>query len=152
MDKLCLRRGGYRLGACMKLRLIFNADVADSDDIKGVREQIGMCFEALGDARLVSVAVITGTSKVERGTYGRVMLSDAGYDELCRMFGKGKAEALINELSWKLHQKHYRFEDHFSLLVKWERERERAGGSGNGVRAQSFDVDEFFNAAVRNEL
>ena len=133
----------------MTIKLTFLAKVKDYDDLKGLREQIGMCFEELGDVRLISVSTVKGSEppKVERGTYGHVMLSDAGYGELVRRLGKGAAEARINELSYKLHQKGYRFKDHFAVILEWdEEERERGAG---GRQAASFDVDEFFNAAVK---
>ena len=133
----------------MRIRMIFEADARDSEDIAGLREQVAMCFEDLGDARLISVSTVKGSEppKVERGTYGHVMLSDAGYGELVRRLGKGAAEARINELSYKLHQKGYRFKDHFAVILEWD-EEERGRGAG-GRQAASFDVDEFFKAAVK---
>lgn len=129
----------------MRLRLIFEASVVDADDIKGLREQIGMCFEELGGVRLLSVTPVKGSAppKVERGAYGHVMLSDGEYEKLVARYGKGKAEALISSFSYKLHQKHYQYADHFAAIVEWE-EQER----GNAPAAASFDVDDFFNANV----
>lgn len=136
----------------MRIRMIFDADIRDSDDLAGLREQVAMCFEDLGAARLISVSPIKGSEppKVERGTYGHVMLSDAGYEELVRQLGKGKAEARINELSYKLHQKGYRFKDHFAVILEWD-EEERGRGAG-GRQAASFDVDEFFRANLERGI
>jgi len=150
----------------MKVRLIFSADVRDSDDVVGLREQIAMCFEELGTARLLSVSPIKGSEplKIERGTYGHVMLSDAGYEELVRRLGKGRAEALINELSYKLHQKGYSFKDHFAVILEWDKEEERGasagashhpttrGSDGTQVKWTSFDVDEFFKANLERGI
>ena len=158
----------------MTVKLTFLAQVKDYDDLRGLREQIGMCFEELGDVRLTGVfQVMDGTEpqKIERGAYGKVMLSDSGYEELIRRFGKEKTDALIDELSWKLYQKRYRYNDHFAVIVEWSKQQAvsdnnsvlrlntanckatpncygRADTSGNG-KAASFDVDEFFDAAVK---
>jgi hypothetical protein len=155
--------------------MVFEAQVADSEDIAGLREQVGMCFEELGDARLISVSVVKGSepSKIGRGAYGNVMLSDVGVRELEEMFGKARAEALIANLSYKLHQKNYKFADHFALIVEWS--KQQAVSDNNSVlrlntadcnappncygrtgteagRAVSFDVDEFFEAAVKRTI
>ena len=147
----------------MRLKLVFHAKVKDTDDIRGICEQIGMCFEELGDARLISVAPVKGGEpmKVGRGPYKNVMLSDVGYGELVARYGKARAEARIADFSYKLHQKNYKFADHFAVIVEWE-EKERGNPStANTVplpltraakeagKATSFDVDEFFNAAVK---
>ena len=159
----------------MTLKLVFHAEVKDSEDIRGICEQIGMCFEELGDVRLISVAPVKGSEpmKVGRGPYKNVMLSDVGVRELEKMFGAARIEARIADLSYKLYQKNYRYSDHFAVIVEWE-EKERgktpaaagytssvaygdsfpsrgslSGGDGTQVRAASFDVDEFFKAAVK---
>lgn len=133
----------------MQIRMIFEAQVTDSEDLAGLREQVAMCFEELGAARLISVAPVKGSEpmKVGRGTYGNVMLSDAGYAELVARYGAAKAEALIADLSYKLHQKNYKFADHFAVIVEWE-EKERNKPTAHR-QATSFDVDEFFAAAVK---
>ena len=160
----------------MTVKMFFSAEVADGEDVRGLCEQIGMHFEKFGDARLLSVSVVKdGESlKVGRGPYKNVMLTDAGYEELVRRLGKGKAEALIADFSYKLYQKGYRFKDHFAAILEWDKEEERGktpaaagytssvaygdsfpsrgslSGDGRGEgEAQSFDVDEFFNAAVK---
>ena len=155
----------------MRLKLVFSADVKDSEDMRGLCEQIGMCFEGLGGARLISVSQVEGSAavKVGRGPYKNVMLTDAGYEELVRRLGKGKAEALIADFSYKIYQKGYRFKDHFAAILEWAEGNAPSGiytssdacrasfpsrGSLSGentgeAKAQSFDVDEFFNAAVK---
>ena len=155
----------------MRIRMIFEAQVADSEDLAGLREQVAMCFEELGAVRLISVVPVKGSEpmKVGRGAYGNVMLSDLGYAELVRRYGESKTDALIADLSYKLHQKNYRFADHFAVIVEWS--KQQAISDNNSVlrlntahcnatpncygrtvteagRATSFDVDEFFNAAV----
>lgn len=136
----------------MQIKLFFVADVIDSEDIRGICEQVAMCFEGLGGVRLVSVSPLPGSLpvKVGRGPYKNVMLSDVGVAELEERFGKARAEALIADLSYKLYQKNYRYSDHFAVIVEWEEAARRnlsvAGAAS--IKAQSFDVDEFFNAAV----
>ena len=147
----------------MRLRMVFQAEVKDSEDVRGLCEQIGMCFEELGDVRLISVAPVKGSEpmKVGRGPYKNVMLSDVGVRELEKMFGAARIEARIADLSYKLYQKNYRYSDHFAVIVEWE-EKERGNPStANAVplpltrearevgKAASFDVDEFFKAAVK---
>ena len=159
----------------MTLKLVFFAfDVADTEDIRALSEKVGMCFENLGDARLQYFTRVEdgGMVKVGRGPYKNVMLSDVGVRELTERFGAAKAEALIAEFSDKLYQKNYKFKDHFAKIVAWAEEREGETPSADGYtsfdgsaatfpsrgrllgddtkagRAQSFDVAEFFNAAV----
>lgn len=149
----------------MRLKLVFSADVKDSEDMRGLCEQIGMCFEGLGGARLISVSQVEGSVavKVGRGPYKNVMLTDAGYEELVRRLGKGKAEAFIADFSYKIYQKGYRFKDHFAAILEWSEGKKRpcgfygdsfplrgslSGDSRGEGEAASFDVDEFFNAAV----
>lgn len=145
----------------MRLKLVFSAEVKDSEDMRGLCEQIGMCFEGLGGARLISVSQVEGSAavKVGRGPYKNVMLTDAGYEELVRRLGKGKAEALIADFSYKIYQKGYRFKDHFAAILEWSEGKTRpcgfftssvaCGDSRGEGEAASFDVDEFFNAAVK---
>ena len=135
----------------MRVKLVFSAEVKDTEDMRGLREQIGMCFEKLGDVRLVGIFQVEDGAelKSERGKYGKVMLTDGGYEELTRRFGKGRADELIDELSWKLYQKNYRYADHFAVIVEWEEAARRGRLSGSDIGeacAQSFDVDEFFRA------
>lgn len=144
----------------MTLKLIFHAEVKDSEDIRGICEQIGMCFEELGNIRLRYVSQVQDGSlpRFGRGPYKNVMLSDVGVAELEERFGKARAEALIADLSYKLYQKNYRYSDHFAVIVEWEEKtmelrREQAPAlqreGGTHGKAASFDVDEFFNAAVK---
>ena len=151
----------------MTVKLTFAAEVKDTEDIRGLREQIGMCFEELGDVRLTGVYMVDGSTpqKAEYGAYGRVMLTDGGYEELIKRFGREKVDELIDRLSWKLHQKNYKFKDHYAVIVEWIEEEKlhpigearNAGSRGrlplqeNG-NAQSFDVDEFYAAAVRGAI
>ena len=151
----------------MRVRLVFSADVKDTEDIRGLREQVGMCFEGLGDARLVGIfQVEDGVElKSERGKYGKVMLTDGGYEELIKRFGCEKVDEFIDRLSWKLHQKNYKFKDHYAVIVEWIEEEKlhpigearNAGSRGRlplqeSGNAQSFDVDEFYAAAVRGAI
>ena len=147
----------------MTLKLVFHAEVKDSEGIRGICEQIGMCFEELGNIRLRYVSQVQDGSlpRFGRGPYKNVMLSDVGVAELEERFGKARAGALIADLSYKLYQKNYRYSDHFAVIVEWE-EKERGNPStANAVplpltrearevgKAASFDVDEFFKAAVK---
>jgi hypothetical protein len=144
----------------MTAKLTFYANVKDTDDIMGLCEQIGMCFEELGDIRLVYLSYVKENMplKVGRGPYKNVMLSDEGVRELSERYGHARAEALIESLSKKLYQKNYRFNDHFAVIVEWE-EAERKNPSAFREasstilnKATSFDVNEFYNAAVRKGI
>ena len=140
----------------MRIKLFFVADAKDSEDIRGVCEQVAMCFEDLGGVRLVSVSPLPGSLpvKVGRGPYKNVMLSDVGVRELEERFGKAKTEALVADLSYKLYQKNYKFKDHFAVIVEWEEAARRnpsvAGAAS--IKAQSFDVDEFFRANLERGI
>ena len=144
----------------MTAKLTFYAKVKDTDDIMGLCEQIGMCFEELGDVRLVYLSYLNEDMplKVGRGPYKNVMLSDEGVRELSERYGHARAEALIESLSKKLYQKNYRFNDHFAVIVEWEEAAHKlpsvSCGSSPTVfdRATSFDVNEFYNAAVRKGI
>ena len=141
----------------MRVKLVFSAEVKDTEDMRGLREQIGMCFEKLGDVRLTGVYMVDGSTppKAEYGAYGKVMLTDGGYEDLIKRFGKGRADELIDELSWKLYQKNYRYADHFAVIVEWEEAARRGRLSGSDIGeacAQSFDVDEFFRVNLERGL
>ena len=131
----------------MTVKLTFSAEVKDTEDIRGLREQIGMCFEELGDVRLTGVYMVDGSTpqKAEYGAYGKVLLTDGGYRELVARFGRDRVDRFIDRLSWKLHQKNYKFKDHYAVIVEWIEEESNT----SAANAQSFDVDEFFNAAVK---
>ena len=132
----------------MTFKLVFTADVGEVADLKGLRDQIKICFEPLGELRLTNVFQIqdgAAPQKAEYGAYGHVMLTDGQYSELVKRFGRERAEVLIEELSWKLYQKGYRFRDHFSVIVEWAKGREDTKKPGE---AQSFNVDDFFKANV----
>ncbi len=140
----------------MQIKLTFVADVTDSEDIRGICEQVAMCFEGLGGVRLVSVSPVKGSLpvKVGRGPYKNVMLSDVGVRELEEQLGAAEVAARIADLSYKLYQKNYKFKDHFAVILEWAEAARRnpsvAGAAS--IKAQSFDVDEFFRANLERGI
>ena len=158
----------------MRVRLVIDATIADSDDVRGLSEAVAARLEDLGGARLITLAVLADGApvKVGRGPYRNVMLSDVGVRELEERFGAARAAALISDFSYKLYQKNYKFKDHFAQIVAWAEEREGGTPSADGYtsfdgsaatfpsrgrlledgteagRAQSFDVDEFFKTNI----
>ena len=103
--------------------------------------------------------------KRARGKYGNVFLSDVEYDEIGHLIFN--ADAYIDQFSEKLHDKGYRFADHYRALLDWwerdkdlpqysaprgltstvaEREKPRAR------TAEDDHWDEFFEAAVARSL
>ncbi len=146
----------------MRVRLVIDATIADSDDIRGLSEAVAARLEDLGGARLITSAVLADGApvKVGRGPYRNVMLSDVGVRELNERFGAARVAALIADFSYKLYQKNYKFKDHYAVLVEWAEEREGETPSADGYTsfdgsaatkagsAQSFDVDEFFKTNI----
>ncbi len=103
--------------------------------------------------------------KRARGKHGNVFLSDVEYDEIGHLIFN--ADAYIDQFSEKLHDKGYRFADHYRALLDWwerdkdlpqysapreltstvaEREKPRAR------TAEDDHWDEFFEAAVARSL
>lgn len=139
----------------MRIVMIFEAQVSDSEDLAGLREQVAMRLEELADVRCVKVQAVRGTGpcKSARGRYGNVMLTDDEFDALWAKFGD-RAGELIDDLSYKLHQKGYRFKDHFAVIMEWSKEEEHADRRFPQMdgRAASFDVDEFFKANLERGI
>ena len=86
------------------------------------------------------------SQKKAYGEFTNVLLSDSEYGAICERFG-AKAQGLINNLSYKLRSKGYRFEDHYATLILWA---ERDGV--HGAEEKSYDTDDFFEASLRREM
>lgn len=127
----------------MKVRLTFEGKACDGDDMEALREAVETRLEDVADLRLVKVENVDRALKGHYGKYSNVRLTEAERDELIRLYGKRLAAELVDKLSVKLKTKGYRFRDHFSTIVEWQREDGTARG------ASSFDIDEFFAAAVK---
>lgn len=79
------------------------------------------------------------------GKFANVKLTPGQYEELCAEYGATTAQELIENFSAKLKAKTYHYDDHFAALQLWALQ--------DGIRpaqrtATSFDVDEFFTAAL----
>ena len=103
--------------------------------------------------------------KRARGKHGNVFLSDVEYDEIGHLIFN--ADAYIDQFSEKLHDKGYRFADHYrALLDWWERDKDLPQYSApRGLTstvaerekprtrtAEDDHWDEFFEAAVARSL
>lgn len=126
----------------MKVRMTFEGQAPDGDGVEALREVVKARLEDVAELRLVKVENISA-GKGHYGKYGNVRLSEAERAELIRLYGAKLAAELVDKLSVKLKTKGYRFRDHFSTIVEWQKEDGVARG------ASSFDIDEFFAAAVK---
>ena len=126
----------------MKVRLTFEGKTNDGDGVEALREVVEVRLEDVAELRLVKVEDISA-GKGHYGKYGNVRLSEAERAELIRLYGERLAAELVDKLSVKLKTKGYRFRDHFSTIVEWQKE------DGVSREASSFDIDEFFAAAVK---
>ena len=129
----------------MKVRLTFEGKACDGDDVEALREVVQTRLEDVAELRLVKVEDISA-GKGHYGKYGNVRLSEAERAELIRLYGERLAAELVDKLSVKLKTKGYRFRDHFSTIVEWQKEDGVARGSS------SFNIDEFFDAAVKKSM
>ena len=128
-----------------KVRLTFEGQSRDGDDTEALREVVETRLEDVAELRLVKVEDISA-GKGHYGKYGNVRLSEAERAELIRLYGERLAAELVDKLSVKLKTKGYRFRDHFSTIVEWQKE-DRVGWG-----AASFNIDEFFTAAVKRSM
>ena len=100
----------------------------------------------------------TGEEKKAFGRYGNVLLTEGERAELGRMIRD--ADDYIDRFSQKLHDRGYRYANHYGALLEWWKRDsglpEACGGiggnGGNGGKGESlvtFNTDEFFAAAVK---
>ena len=129
----------------MKVRMIFEGQAPDGDGVEALREVVKARLEDVAELRLVKVEDISA-GKGHYGKYGNVRLSEAEREELIRLYGKRLAADLVDKLSVKLKTKGYRFRDHFSTIVEWQKE------DGTACGAASFNIDEFFDAALERSM
>ena len=92
------------------------------------------------------------------GKHLNVILTDAEYQDLCEKIAN--TDAYIDYFSEKLHKKGYQYPNHHDIILEWwakdkarfeQRERpadSRGKRSGAVITAQSFDVDDFYEAAL----
>ena len=84
-------------------------------------------------------------AKKPYGSFGNVMLTDEEYASL--KAGMPDADRRIEIFSCKLKAKGYRYEDHYATILLWWVEEQRRQCTERG--SSSFNVDEFFEAALR---
>ena len=87
----------------------------------------------------------TETNLQTFGKFANVKLTSEQYEELVNEYGVVTAKELIENFSAKLKAKAYNYDDHYAALQLWALQ--------DGIRptqrtATSFDVDEFFTAAL----
>lgn len=105
-------------------------------------------------------ASAAGEEKKPFGRYGNVLLTDTERAELGKLIRD--ADDYIDRFSQKLHDRGYRYADHYEALIGWWKRDselpEKCGGissSGAVIRGSSlasFDTDEFFAAAVKKSM
>ena len=128
----------------MKVRLTFEGKACDGDDVEALREVVQTRLEDVAELRLVKVENVDATLKGYYGEYSNVRLTEAEYNELIRLYGKRLAAELVDKLSVKLKTKGYRFRDHFTTIVEWQKEDFAASEK---EEKESF-IDGFFRSVI----
>ena len=89
------------------------------------------------------------TNARTRGTHQNVVLTDDQYRAICNEIPD--ADAYIDRFSDRIAEKGYRYDDHYKAIMSWwAQDKGKAQGKGRktGKKGGSFDVDDFFEAAV----
>ena len=77
-------------------------------------------------------------SKVKKSKYGffeNVFLTDEEYQKLIDKFGKDEASKWIEDLSYGVKSKEYKFKDHYATILNWaRRDKEKNGKVGDNSR------------------
>lgn len=92
----------------------------------------------------------THTDSGERKSYGsyeNVWLNAAEFEKLHMMYSD--ADAKIERLSEYMMTSGRRYASHYATIVSWAKEDDAKAASSNEFANSSFDVDEFFEAALR---
>jgi hypothetical protein len=92
-----------------------------------------------------SLFIAHACAKKPYGQFENVMLTEEEYEALKKKIPD--AEQRIEIFSCKLKAKGYRYEDHFATILLWFAEEKNQSKTAKG--SSSFDVDDFFEAALR---
>lgn len=87
-----------------------------------------------------------GTSEQKKQKYGKfnnVLISQNEYESLKNEYGKSTADSLIDSFSCKIVSKGYKSNNHYATILQWAKE------DGVKPNTSSFDIDEFFEAALK---
>ena len=106
----------------MKVRLTFEGQAPDGDGVEALREVVETRLEDVAELRLVKVEDVGAARKERFGEYENVLLTEAEFGELKRLYGRSLAYKLIDRFSAKLKEKGYRYRDHFTTIVEWQKE------------------------------
>ena len=88
-------------------------------------------------------------ARKQRGEYKNVLLADDEYTTLKAELPD--LEARIKYLSGYLAKTGKQYDSHFAVLRIWA-EEDREKRAKEGYRSSSFDLDEFFNAALKRSM
>lgn len=81
------------------------------------------------------------------GQFKNVYLEDEEYADLVKRFPR--ADEIIEQFSLKLKAKNYKYDSHYAAILCWQKEDESKADANKSSIGRSFDVDDFFNAALR---
>jgi hypothetical protein len=100
-------------------------------------------------SRVEESRVYTHSTAPGRGTKKNVILTDEQYRAICDAIPD--ADAYIDRFSERLAAKGYRYDDHYKAIMDWwaqDKGKAKQGGRQKAAKGGSFDVDDFFAAAV----
>ena len=83
-------------------------------------------------------------ARLTYGTLKNVLLTKEEHEDLCRRIPN--AEQFIDYFSVKISAKGYQYDSHYAALLSWHREDQKKNATQQD--SSSFDVDEFFEAAL----
>ena len=86
-------------------------------------------------------------AKKAYGQFQNVFLEDEEYAALVEQFTQ--ADEIIEQFSRKLKAKNYKYESHYAAILFWQAEDEKKKNESKPEIERSFDVNDFFNAALQ---
>jgi hypothetical protein len=92
------------------------------------------------------------THTIARGKHSNVVLTDEQYAELASTIPS--VDAYIDYFSTRMHDKGYRYEDHYKAILEWwSRDKDKWGKKKRkDIGAGSFEVQDFFARAVGHQI
>ena len=120
-----------------------------SEEMGVSSEEMGVSSEESAQSKVNENKVCTHSTAPGRGSKKNVVLTDDQYRAICKEIPD--ADAYIDRFSERIAEKGYRYDDHYKAIMSWwAQDKGKAQGKGRktGKKGGSFDVDDFFEAAV----
>jgi len=75
-----------------------------------------------------------------KGEFQNVLLTDEDYQKLIDKLGETKTKEWIEELSFGIESKGYKFQSHYATILNWVRREQKKGGQGGAHRQSARGI------------